>query len=216
MSSQKRSSAEVAGGSLDTSKKDDQSCDPSKEDEKRQSGSPRNMSTSVGPLEGNEEPKNITPGSSVSRKGDASSNPLASEKKKDERSPVISNLDRDGGLGRSPEHDVGREDAPSGNAISIEDVASGNPINDEGSHASALPISNTAGDAPKSIRQHRIKSSGGSASRNIDPPVNEFTRGGRVTAWYCGHCSWIPMSIDIDAFCVNCGRRRDVYSISPV
>ena len=193
MSSQKRSYAEVAGGSLDTSKKDDQSCDPSKEDEKRQSGSPRNMSTSVGPLEGNEEPKNITPGSSVSRKGDASSNPLASEKKEDERSPVISNLDRDGGLGRSPEHDVGREDAPSGNEISIEDVALTKPITGEESHASALPISNAAGDAPKIIRQHRIKLSDVSASGNIGLPVDKFTRGGRGTAWYCGHCECGPM-----------------------
>ena len=174
------------------------------------------MSTSVGPLEGNEEPKNTTPGSSVSRKGDASSNPLASENKKNENLPIISNVDRDGRLGRSPKHDVGREDAPSGNAISIEDVASGNPINDEGSHASALPISNTAGDAPKSIRQHRIKSSGGSASRNIDPPVNEFTRGGRVTAWYCGPCRYGPRNIDIDKRCINCWRERDEDSYPPL
>ena len=57
MSSRKRSNAELAGGSSVRSKKDDQSCNPSKEGEKRQSDSTRKESISVDPLESDEEPK---------------------------------------------------------------------------------------------------------------------------------------------------------------
>ena len=201
MSFQKRSDAEFASGSSDMSKKDGQSCNPSKEDDKRQSVNPRKKGTSVGPLEGDEEPENTTPGSSVPREGDASSNPLASEKK-DERSPTISHSSVDDELDRFPKHDGGQEDAPSGNRISAGDIASGNPIDDERSHARTPPSSNTEGDAPKSIWQHRITSAGGSAA---------------VKTWYCGHCqSGESMTIGLDTHCFNCGLRRDFYSHPPL
>ena len=189
------------------------------EDEKRQSGSSRKISSSVDPLGGDDEPKNTIPGSSISRKGDPSSNPLASEKGV-ERSPTISILNRDGLPGNSPKHDGGQEDAPSGNRISKEDIASSNPINDGGSHASAPPISvgpkkdDTAGNAPKSSRQCRIASSGESASRKSSPPVNRVTRGSGGAAWFCGHCNSGPMNIERDFFCTNCMCKRDAYSYS--
>ena len=169
----------------------------------------------MGPPEGDEEPRNTTPGSSVSQKGDVSSNPLPSEKE-DEGSPIISNSDRDGGPGRTPKHDGGQEDAPSGHRISVGNIALSNCKNDEGSHASTPPISNTAGDAPNSIRQHEITASGGRDSENISPPVNKFTRGGRGTTWSCGHCNSGSMDIVLDIHCIYCGRRRDAYSSPPV
>lgn len=33
-----------------------------------------------------------------------------------------------------------------------------------------------------------------------------------ATRWYCGHCSHGPMMIATTEHCVNCLRRRDLYS----
>lgn len=36
--------------------------------------------------------------------------------------------------------------------------------------------------------------------------------GSMATHWYCGHCTFGPMMIDIHEFCVNCLRQRDSYA----
>ena len=215
ISSQKRSIAEFVSGSSDTLRKDDQSCNSSKEDEKHQGGSPRVKSTSVSTLEGDEEPTVMTPGSGVSRNGDALSTPVASKKDEDEeeeeeddddeKDPIISNLSRDDGRGRFLKHDDGQEDAPTVNTISTEDAALTKSTDDEENPANVPPISNTASDASKTIRQHRTTSAGGSGSRDITSPVN---KGGDL--WYCCRCSDYSNN-RITPQCYTCMHRKCYY-----
>lgn len=205
------SKAEFAGESSDTSKKDDQSRNSSKEDEKRQSGSPGGKSTLVGLLEGDEVTITITPGFSVSWKRDASSTPSKKNEEGEDhkKASIISNLGGDDCSGRSPNHDVGQEDAPSGN----------NPLrkstNDKENNATMQPISNTTVGAPKRVRRHLLTSFGGSPSRKISPPVKEFTSGDSGLYWYCSHCNGGGMTIGLDTHCIRCGCRRDAYSSIP-
>ena len=219
ISCQKRDIAEFISGSSDTLRIDGQSCHPSKEDEKRQSGSPRVISASMGPLEGDEEPTIVTPGSGVSGNSGALSNAVASrkneEEEEDEKALIISNLRGDDGPGRSPKHDDGQEDAPSINTISIEDVALPKPTYEKRSNAGIPPISNPASDAPKSNRQFRFTSSRRGSTGNITSPVNKFTSGGSVKHWYCGQCLQGPMTIGLDTHCNQCWKRRDVYGRPP-
>ena len=214
ISSQKRSIEEFVSGSSDTLRKDDQSCNSSKEDEKHQGGSPRVKSTSVSTLESDEEPKIITPGSIVLRKGDASENSLAcwnneeeEEEEDDEIAPIISDLSGDDERGILPKYDDGQEDAPSVNTISTEDAALTKSTDDEENPANVPPISSTASDASKTIRQHRTTSAGGSGSRDITSPVN---KGGDV--WYCCRCKDYNNRITPQCYtCIHCMHRKCYY-----
>ena len=201
-------------------RREDQSCNSSKDDEKCQSGSPSVIGALMGPLEGDDEPSVVTLGSGFLGNGDASSNQVASkneeaeekEEEEDHKAPIISNLSGDDKPGGFPKHDDGQKDASSINTNSIEDAALTKSTDDEEDPVNAPPISNTASDARKSYWLSRSASSSGSAFRDVISPGVESTGGGHGReVWYCCKCKEYSRTTPA---CWSCEHRKCFYCIS--